>query len=92
MVLKESQQGVAMETVVTTRFEEARRCRLALFGGRARTLEIAGARYIGIVHSVCEIEASDPPAWSVKLITSERARREVAMLGPTFNRTSGALK
>jgi hypothetical protein len=55
-------------------------------------LEIAGSRYIGIVHSVCEIEASDPPAWSVKLITSERARREAAILGPTFNQASGAFK
>jgi hypothetical protein len=78
-----------METVVTTKFEEARRSRLALFGGRGRTLEIAGACYTGIVHSVCEIASSHPPAWRVTFITVERApRTNAAKLGPASGKTT----
>ena len=56
-----------METIVTTSVKEARRSRIAMFGGNERTLELAGSFVTGIVHSVCEIESSDPPAWRVKL-------------------------
>ena len=75
-----------MDTIITTKFEEARRSRLALFGGKARTLEIAGACYTGIVHSVREIESSDPPAWRVTLKTLKPAHSANAtMLGPVTN-------
>jgi hypothetical protein len=77
-----------METVVTARFEEARRSRLALFGGRVRTLEIAGASYTGVVHSVCEVESSDPPAWRVRLIPLKPAHKtNAAVPGPASHHT-----
>ena len=73
-----------MKSIVTTKIEEARRSLLALFGGKARTIEIAGACYTGIVHSVYKVESSDAPAWCVKLIMLKRTSwTNAAMLGPT---------
>jgi hypothetical protein len=54
-----------MQIVVTTSEKEARRSRLAQFSGRSRTLELAGSVVTGFVHSVVEIESSEPACWQV---------------------------
>jgi hypothetical protein len=71
-----------METIIATSFEEARRSRLAQFGGKARMLELAGAVVTGTVHSVREVESSGPPAWRV--ILKRTHRTNATLLGPAL--------
>jgi hypothetical protein len=67
-----------MQTVETTILKEARRCRLAQFCGRSRTLEVAGATFTGIVRSVREVKSAEQRSWIVTFVPPQPTRRDVA--------------
>jgi hypothetical protein len=56
-----------MQKVETADRNEARRCRIAQFSGRSRTLVIDGAVVFGLVESVQEIQTLTQPKWVVKI-------------------------
>jgi hypothetical protein len=60
-----------MQTFETIDRKVARRCRYAQHRDRKITLTLKGSTLTGLVHSVMEVQFSNPPRWIVKL-TDER--------------------
>jgi hypothetical protein len=52
----------------TANQKEVRRFRIAQFNGRPATVRSDGATVTGLVRAVQEIEASDPPRWTITII------------------------
>jgi hypothetical protein len=52
----------------TANQKEVRRFRIAQFNGRPATVKSGGATVTGLVRAVQEIEASDPPRWTITII------------------------
>jgi hypothetical protein len=56
-----------MQSFETTNPKVARRCRYDQHRGQKTTLTIEGTLVTGLVHSVMEVKASNPPYWIMKL-------------------------
>jgi hypothetical protein len=52
----------------TANQKEVRRFRIAQFNGRPATVKSGGATVTGLVRAVQEIEASDPPRWTITIV------------------------
>ena len=52
----------------TANQKEVRRFRIAQFNGRPATVKSGAATVTGLVRAVQEIEASDPPRWTITII------------------------
>jgi hypothetical protein len=52
----------------TANQKEVRRFRIAQFNGRPATVKSDGATITGLVRAVKEVEASDPPRWTITII------------------------
>jgi hypothetical protein len=61
-----------MQTFETIDRKVARRCRYAQHRGRKITLTLNGSTLTGLVHSVMEVQFSNPPRWIVKLANERR--------------------
>jgi hypothetical protein len=57
-----------VQTVETTSFREATRCRRAQYSGRAAELSLNGSRFFGMVRSVQEDRSSCPQRWIVTIV------------------------
>jgi hypothetical protein len=66
-----------MLTLETTDLKEVRRCRIAQFSGRWRTLAIGGVSFVGVVHSVRESEPQAQPKWIVTISTKPTSQKEM---------------
>lgn len=55
-------------TFETTDSREARRCRLALFSGRAQLLVISGMRIVGKVYAVKVDETAKSARWKITVL------------------------
>jgi hypothetical protein len=71
-----------MQTVETTDCKEARRCRLAQFSGRNRTVAVSGRAFTGFVQSVRELKTSQGPTWTIT-IASRSTGQILAAIHPT---------
>ena len=60
-----------MFTIETADQKEVRRFRIAQFNGRTATFRSGGSTVTGLVRSIVENKASNPPVWVVTLIPSE---------------------
>ena len=60
-----------MFTFETGDQKEVRRFRIAQFNGRTATAKSNGTAVTGLVRSIVENKASNPPVWVVTLIPSE---------------------
>jgi hypothetical protein len=52
----------------TANQKEVRRFRIAQFNGRPATVKSDGSTITGLVRAVQEIEASDPPRWTITIV------------------------
>jgi hypothetical protein len=52
----------------TANQKEVRRFRIAQFNGRPATVKSGGTTVTGLVRAVQEIEASDPPRWTITIV------------------------
>ena len=52
----------------TANQKEVRRFRIAQFNGRPATVKSGSATVTGLVRAVQEIEASNPPRWTITII------------------------
>jgi hypothetical protein len=52
----------------TANQKEVRRFRIAQFNGRPATVKSGSSTITGLVRAVQEIEASDPPRWTITII------------------------
>jgi hypothetical protein len=57
-----------VQTVETSSFVEARRCRCAQYRGRAAELSLNGSRFFGMVQSVQEDRSRSPQRWIVTIV------------------------
>jgi len=63
---------VNMQTFETIDRKVARRCRYDQHRDRKTTLTVRGSTLTGLVHSVMEVQFSNPTRWIVKLIDKPR--------------------
>jgi len=68
----ENYSSVKMQTFETTDRKVARRCRYDQHRDRKTTLTVRGSTLTGLVHSVMEVQFSNPTRWIVKLIDKPR--------------------
>ena len=75
-----------MLTLETTDLREVRRCRIAQFSGRVRSLVIGGISFVGIVHSVRENGTETQLKWIVIISTrpTSQVRDDVANEAANF--------
>ncbi|HWX59456.1 hypothetical protein [Bradyrhizobium sp.] len=52
----------------TANQKEVRRFRIAQFNGRPATVKSGGSTVTGLVRAVQEVEASDPPRWTITIV------------------------
>jgi hypothetical protein len=52
----------------TANQKEVRRFRIAQFNGRPATVKSGGSPVTGLVRAVQEVEASDPPRWTITIV------------------------
>jgi hypothetical protein len=57
-----------MQTVETSSFLEARRCRYAQYSGRTAELSLNGSKFFGMVRSVQEDRSRSPLRWIVTIV------------------------
>jgi len=57
-----------MQTFDTTDAKVARRCRYDQHRGQKTTVTVEGSRVTGLVHSVKEVQSSNPRRWIVTVI------------------------
>jgi len=57
-----------MQTFDTTDAKVARRCRYHQHRGQKATVTVEGSRVTGLVHSVKEVQSSNPRRWIVTVI------------------------
>ena len=57
-----------MQTVETSSFLEARRCRYAQYTGRPVELSLNGSRFFGMVRSVQEDRSRSPQRWIITIV------------------------
>jgi hypothetical protein len=57
-----------VQTVETSSFREATRCRRAQYSGRTVELTLNGSRFFGMVWSVQEDRSSTPRRWIVTIV------------------------
>jgi hypothetical protein len=57
-----------VQTVETSSFREATRCRRAQYSGRAAELSLNGSRFFGVVRSVKEDRSSCPQRWIITIV------------------------
>ena len=57
-----------MQTIETSNFREATRCRRAQYSGRAGELSLNGSRFFGLVRSVQEDRSCSPERWIVTIV------------------------
>jgi hypothetical protein len=68
----------------TANQKEVRRFRIAQFNGRPATVKSGGATVTGLVRAVQEIEASDPPRWTITIVPTP-PREKTTMLRAASN-------
>jgi hypothetical protein len=57
-----------MQTIETSSFREATRCRRAQYSGRAAKLSLNGLGFFGMVRSVQEDRSRSPQRWIVTIV------------------------
>jgi hypothetical protein len=57
-----------VQTVETSSFREATRCRRAQYSGQAAELSLNGSRFFGMVRSVQEDRSRSPKRWLVTIV------------------------
>ena len=55
----------------TESLRDARRCRLAMFSGRSKSIQIDGTTMVGRVLAVKVDESRSPRNWTINIITDE---------------------
>ena len=71
-----------MFTYETADQKEVRRFRIAQFNGRMATVKAGESTVTGFVRSVLEQESTNPPRWTITII-SNTPKEEPKMLRPT---------
>jgi hypothetical protein len=57
-----------VQTIETSNFREATRCRRAQYNGRPAELSVNGSRVFGMVRSVQEDQSCSPQRWIVTIV------------------------
>jgi hypothetical protein len=71
-----------MQTLETTDLKEVRRCRIAQFSGRSRTLKVGNTYITGVVRSIREAELGTQPAWIITILQDKLAGESMPQREP----------